>query len=974
MTPIYLDFETRSGLELPDVGADQYLAHPWADIWCLGYAVGDAPVQVVSHPYDVMEVANEIALSGKRIVAHNAVFEYLVWNYILDPKYFAGPLPPARFECTMAAGYAMSLPGSLDDLSAALGIEAKKDMAGSRLAKQMSKPRRIDEAGHPIWWDEPEKLQRLMTYCAQDIEVVREIHRRLVPLSDYERRTWIMDFGINRRGVYTDQPAIQCASSIVAQEQGAEMGKLFQLTGGLVHGPSEVKKLTEWIQAQGVEIPGLAKQDVIDTLSTDDLPAHVREALTIRQNYAKTSTAKLGKMRHCAGTDGRVRGILQYHASSTGRWGGRMIQPQNLPRPTISQEEIDDIIDRLQTATPEEAAAYIKVFHGPPIARVADCLRGMLRAAPGKQLYVGDFANIEGRVLAWLAGEDWKVQAFRDFDEGKGDDLYLLAAARIFHKPVTVFNKKSPERQIGKVAELACIAEGSRVLTDKGLVAIEKVTTDMKVWDGVDFVPHEGVVYRGIKEVQRYDGLTATKDHLVWTEGAPGPVPFELAASRGSRLLRSGSGGRSIRTSANHSIGTSIYERVDARICRNRVRGLRRVPMDISRELDNGEKQRVPGVLPATGCSHLVDEARNCDETAVYQPQRQGVPELWRARDSIQIRFRPRGGAMDTESFRARSVQRNRPHRQRRALRTGKFDVLDAGRAKQEHSAEHGLCYRCGMGAEEPVCRAYDESFTTSRALSARCPTDGVSSSVREEKGLAPHSATPPRARVYDIVNAGPRHRFTVENILVHNCGYQGGVGAFQTMAHTYGVKVSDIEADQIKKAWRSAHPKIQQYWWDLESAAIRAVETPGVVFRVRSVAFAVRGSFLWCQLPSGRRLCYPYPTLEDKDTPWGEVKPQVVYKTVDDRTRQWGRTSTYGGKLAENITQAVARDILVDRMHDLELHGWNIVLHVHDEIVAEDTPDRDLAEYLGVMRKQPHWAPDLPLAVEGLAGTRYKK
>lgn len=660
MTPIYLDVETRSGLELPDVGADQYLAHPWADIWCLGYAVGDAPVQVVSHPYDVMEVANEIALSGKRIVAHNAVFEYLVWNYILDPKYFAGPLPPARFECTMAAGYAMSLPGSLDDLSAALGIEAKKDMAGSRLAKQMSKPRRIDEAGNPIWWDEPEKLQRLMAYCAQDIEVLREVHRRVVPLSDYERRTWIMDFGINRRGVYTDQPAIHCASSLVTQEQGAEMGKLFQLTGGLVHGPSEVKKLTEWIQAQGVEIPGLAKQDVIDTLSTDDLPAHVREALTIRQNYAKTSTAKLGKMRHCAGTDGRVRGILQYHASSTGRWGGRMIQPQNLPRPTISQEDIDDIIDRLQTATPEEAAAYIKVFHGPPIARVADCLRGMLRAAPGKQLYVGDFANIEGRVLAWLAGEEWKVQAFRDFDEGKGPDLYLVSAARIFHKPVASFNKKSPERMIGKVSELAL--------------------------------------------------------------------------------------------------------------------------------------------------------------------------------------------------------------------------------------------------------------------------------------------------------------------------GYQGGQGAFQTMAHTYGVKVSDTEAEQIKKAWRSAHPKIQQYWWDVETAAIRAVQTPGVVFRVRTVAFAVRGSFLWCQLPSGRRLCYPYPTLEDKDTLWGEVKPQVVYKTVDDRTRQWGRTSTYGGKLAENITQAVARDILVDRMHDLELHSWNIVLHVHDEIVAEDTPDRDLAEYLGVMRKQPHWAPDLPLAVEGWAGTRYKK
>lgn len=656
----YLDFETRSGLELTDVGADAYLAHPWADVWCLGYAKGDDPVRVVSHPYDIMEVANEIAASGHRIVAHNASFEYLVWNYILAERYCAPPLAPARFECTMAAGYAMSLPGSLDALSAALGIEAKKDLAGSRLAKQMSKPRKIDESGNPIWWNEPEKIERLMQYCAQDIEVLREVHRREIPLSEEERKTWIMDFGINRRGMWIDQPAANCAIQIVATEQGAEMGKLFQLTGGLVNGPSEVKKLTEWIQAQGVDIPGLAKQDVIDTLSTEGLPGHVREALTIRQNYAKTSTAKLGKMKSCAGTDGRVRGLLQYHASSTGRWGGRMIQPQNLPRPTISQSEIEEIIEKVRTTSPEEAAAYIKVFHGPPIARISDCLRGMLCAAPGKQLYVGDYANIEGRVLAWLAGEEWKIQAFRDFDEGKGPDLYLVSAARIFHKPVSSFNKKSPERMIGKVSELAL--------------------------------------------------------------------------------------------------------------------------------------------------------------------------------------------------------------------------------------------------------------------------------------------------------------------------GYQGGQGAFQTMATTYGVKVSDIEAEQIKQAWRAAHPNIQRYWWDLESAVIRAVETPGVVFRVRNVAFAVRGSFLWCQLPSGRRLCYPYPKLQDKDTPWGDVKAQLVYKTVDDRTRQWGETSTYGGKLAENITQAVARDILVHSMHQLEMHGWDIVLHVHDEIVAEDEPNRELAEYLALMSIRPSWAKGLPVAVEGWSGSRYRK
>lgn len=657
---IYLDFETRSGLELSVVGADQYLSHPWADLWCMGFAKDDGPVRLAETPEDIRMAAYWIATSPDRIVAHNAVFEYVAWRHILTSKYDAPPLPASRFECTMAAGLAMALPGSLEHLAAALGIDDQKDMAGSRLAKQMSSPQRIDETGTPVWWDTEQKRQRLAVYCLQDVHVLREVHRRVVPLSEEERAVWLLDMKINRRGVQINQRAAHCASRVVAARQSTEQGHLFRVTGGAVNGPTEVGKLTAWIRQQGVALPNLTKAEVVDILSTDGLPPVVREVLTIRQNYAKTSTAKLHRMAVCAGADGRVRGVLQYHASSTGRWGGRMIQPQNLPRPTIDQSDIDDMIDELESSSPEEAAAYIQVFHGPPIARIADCLRGMLQAGPGKQLYVGDFANIEGRVLAWLAGEQWKLHAFREFDAGTGPDLYLLAAARIFNKPVTAYTKKSPERQIGKVAELAL--------------------------------------------------------------------------------------------------------------------------------------------------------------------------------------------------------------------------------------------------------------------------------------------------------------------------GFQGGVGAFQTMATTYGVKVPDAEAEQIKLAWRSAHPLTVAYWSHLERAALEAVLHPGSVYRVGRVAFAVRGSFLWCQLPSTRRLCYPYPSIAEKETPWGELRPQLQYKTVDDRTRQWGSTSTYGGKLAENITQAVARDVLVHSLQQLESRGWEIVLHVHDELVAEMEPSCSLDDYLSLMRKPPSWALDLPIAVDGWTGIRYRK
>lgn len=657
----FIDFETRSGADLKEVGAHLHVTHAWADIWCIGYAFDDGPVSCI-RPYDWTDFYRYV--NGDTVfVAHNAQFEWQVWNEILV-LYGANPLPIERFRCTMAAGYAMALPGSLDDMSAALGIAEGKDQAGNRLAVQMAKPRDVvvvDGVERPVWWDTPEKLDRLQAYCKQDVVVERDVWRRLRPLPDKEQRLWCLDAKINARGVFVDEPAAKTALAIVQREQVEENAKIWHLTDGEINGPSEVKRLTEWIRARGVDIPSLAKQDVIDTLATADLPPLVREVIEIRQTFAKTSTAKVERMLSNRGADGRLRGLFQYHAANTGRWGGRRIQPHNLPRPSIDQQEIETILAALSTLSAEDARACIRIFHGPPLAKVADCLRGLLRAEPGRVLTAGDFANIEGRVLAWLAGEVWKLDAFRAFDAGTGPDLYLVSAARIYHKPVEALNKKSPERQIGKVAELAL--------------------------------------------------------------------------------------------------------------------------------------------------------------------------------------------------------------------------------------------------------------------------------------------------------------------------GYQGGVGAFQSMAKNYGLKVSDTEADEIKQAWRAAHPRIRQYWYDLEAAAVQAIENPGLTFTAgasyAAVRFRVVGSFLWCALPSGRALCYPYPSLEEYESQWGPKK-EIRYKSTG-LNYQWGRVSTYGGSLAENITQAVARDVLAEAMTRLDEAGWPIVLHVHDEIVAETAPG-GLPGYLDLMKQAPAWAAGLPIAVEGWQGVHYRK
>lgn len=219
-----------------------------------------------------------------------------------------------------------------------------------------------------------------------------------------------------------------------------------------------------------------------------------------------------------------------------------------------------------------------------------------------------------------------------------------------------------------------------------------------------------------------------------------------------------------------------------------------------------------------------------------------------------------------------------------------------------------------------------------------------------------------------------------VGKVAILALGYGGGVGAFQTMAKGYGVKVDDFTADQIKIAWRHANREIVNYWYDLERAGFAAINNPGTKhlagYHRREVAYLVKGSFLWCRLPSNRVLCYPYPRIEPVMTPWDEMKDAITFMGVNSLTNKWERQKTYGGSLSENVTQAVARDLLADSLLRIsQLPEYSVVMHVHDEIVVEVAEGRgSLAEIKKIMSTPPAWAAGLPMAAEGWRGKRYRK
>lgn len=463
---LHLDFETRSKADLKVVGLHRYARDPSTEPWCMAFSFDDEEPVLWRLGEPLPQRVREHVAAGLPVYAHNAPFELEIWNQVCAPRYGWPELKPEQTFCTMAMGYAMGLPGALEDIALALGLRYLKDTQGHAIMLRAARPWKIDPDGAPHWLDEcpeltiggvkmtgKEAIARLFAYCQQDVRVEREVHSRVMPLSATERRVWLLDYKINQRGARIDYESVQAAIRLAETVKEQAGVKLSYITGGAVTSATALPALKSWMAERGVQSAtgGLAKQDIVDLLADDTLPKEVRQALVIRQEVGKASTAKFDTMINRVGKDHRIRQMYQYHGAGPGRWAGRGVQTHNLVRDMPPAKTVEHIL-RLIREGQHEA---IDMIYGPPLTMTSRCMRSFFVPSPGCQYVTGDWANVEGRGQAWFAGEDWKIRAFIAADRKEGPGMYELAYSRMFGVPVESVKNPSEERQVGKVSELA---------------------------------------------------------------------------------------------------------------------------------------------------------------------------------------------------------------------------------------------------------------------------------------------------------------------------------------------------------------------------------------------------------------------------------------------------------------------------------------------------------------------------------------
>ena len=883
MRTLAIDLETYSSNDIK-YSVYKYVEAPDFEILLFAYAFDDDPVRVVdlaqgeTLPDDV-----KAALYDKNILktAFNANFEINCLK-----KYFPD-LPEEQWECDRILSLYNSYPPHLAAVAKAMHFEEdrQKDTRGKALIRYFCLPCKPTKANggrtrnYPK--DAPDKWAIFKEYNRQDVVVERAIRDKLVNLRppDFEHENWLIDQAINRNGIMVNRTLVDNAIRLSGEYREKLLARAMEITG--LDNPNSPLQVKGWLEERlGRAVDSLSKAAVADLL-TEDIPGDVREMLSIRQKISKSSIKKYDAMRLAACKDSRIRGMFQFYgAARTGRFAGRIVQLQNLPRNSMPD------LDLARNMVLDGDLETLEMCYDDVQDVLSQLIRTALEAPPGKRFIVADFSAIEARVIAWLAGEEWEMKAFAE-----GKDIYCATASAMFGVPVVKHGINGELRQKGKVAVLACgygggigalkamgadkmgltddelqtvvrkwreasphivklwadvenaamnavsgipttikqknlhfhvdddalyielpsgrhlvylhphlgknrfgsdailytglggskttagrwgtletyggklvencLAQGTLVLTDRGLVPIEKVSKDTLVWDGISFVRHEGIIDKGVQDCITVDGLVMTPGHRILTE--KGWMPCVETQGLNWADVRLPYRHQASRKYERWEIEMAVPLRLrpsekSSRIRPEKEKALYKVLRLHERAFDWPCQDYPWGIVPPhLGHMALIKTAMSEPTCASLQelrgPRHNGLRAVARKFPEFPGRY----GAL------IQAWTPVRPDRQQQRLLAGKLSLGYTQRKFQEQTDKSGRA----------ILRQDDKR--TIRRIGYRYDNAMLSTGPQLAAGII-IDKTKCKKRVYDIRNCGPRHRFAVYDPetkkvrLVHNC------------------------------------------------------------------------------------------------------------------------------------------------------------------------------------------------------------
>ena len=910
---VYWDIETYSQCNLKDYGAHRYATDPSTGIYFFCFACEDGEVQVF-RPDDPVPgpFTNP---TGHKFISDNWEFDGTIHTNILVPRYGFPPIPLENQDCAQRRALANAYPAELGLRCEALGLPYRKDPEARRAMIRLSRPQTAKKRKKPI---DPAARERdlalLLQRCKSDVTATRAAYNssRLRPLLLEERLQLLHDATINARGVHANVPFLEAAHTFAVAERNAVNTRLNELTAGLITSVNQVAKIVEAVNARGHDMSSLTKRSVAATLAQQP-EGFVRELLELRQRGAYASTSKFKKLLNFIDpTDHRIRGALRIYGAGPGRWSSIGAQLHNLPR---NDDEFPlSLIDALLAGNRAELARW-----GNPLEVVSELSRAALNAASGHRLICADFGAIESRVNAWLAGETWKLDAFKRFDAtgDKALDLYRVLAHRMLHKYGPVSEITATERQLGKCAELACGFGGSigawrRIAHDEDVRSDAEVHAIIRQWR--DAHPAIRTFWHDLAQAVR---VAIRTEHPILVAAAPRP-PI-IAAFDGYALTLTLPSGRAINYPGARLAPNGKYE--DG-------------APDIE-FLDNARGQW----KPARAWYGMLVE--NCCGSATQVLTTSG----WKYITDIQrtdlifdgIEWVTHGGVV------SRGVQETA--RLDGVPMTADHEVLTHERGWIPAASAHGL-HRVAVRLPEgppPQTTQYEQAPSTFSLVRDALPLS-ITGALRLEELRR------------------PRHH-----------GMRA-LEQFRELLGRYGTYVSTRTDHRAARQQRGLQPG-ELLLGDIPNAEQQHASKPSHSNSLGRDDCCSSGA-IFGPWENHAALSAATPLADDRSIHARESRKSMepVFDILNCGPRH--RFVVRGNNecfLASNCVQGTARDLLAAAIIRAEARGWAVVFHCHDELVIEApigaVADQDM---LTLLLEPPVWAAGLPLGGKVHSGSIY--